>query len=372
MSDIATSPAVETHENGRRSTGHRRRRVAQEGYRGIWIATLAVFGASVIFADGTLTSASLSSMLPFASVLALAAAGQTLVIQSRGIDLSVPGIMSLSGLIFAKQTASGTPVLLAILAACGAALVCGALNGVLVAIVGITPLVATLATGSLLLGAEHSYSSGFPITATDSIHHAASSSRLGIPNTVYIAAVVVAAVAVISRFTVVGRRFVAAGASPATARAAGIRVTRYAIGTYMCAALCYAASGMVLAAYVGTADIGAGNSYLLPVIAAVVIGGTAFTGGRGSVVATAVGALFLSQLDQLLFTMGLPTSLRLLVQSCALVAATGARRLRPTRRVTDTTTRRTCTDGYETPQPTDVPQELDPDESRLSSSKVRG
>ncbi|GCD96995.1 ABC transporter permease [Embleya hyalina] len=372
MSDIAASTIAEPNETNPRPTRARRRRAAHEGYRGIWIATLAVFGAGAVFADGTLTSAALSSMLPFASVLALAAAGQTLVIQSRGIDLSVPGVMSLTALVFAKQTASGTPIPLAILAACGVALVCGALNGVLVAVVGITPLVATLATGSLLVGAEHSYSSGFPITVTDSIHHAASSSRLGIPNTVYLAVLVVAAVAVISRFTVVGRRFVAAGASPATARAAGIRVTRYTIGTYMCAALCYAAAGMVLAAYVGTADIGAGNSYLLPVIAAVVIGGTAFTGGRGSVVATAVGALFLSQLDQLLFTMGLPTSLRLLVQSCALVAATGARRLRSTRPFTGSAPRKTQMNGYETSQPTDIPPEPDPDESRLSSSKARG
>jgi ribose transport system permease protein len=93
------------------------------------------------------------------------------------------------------------------------------------------------------------------------------------------------------------------------------------------AAVCYALAGILLAGHVQTAVPDAGNSYLLPVIAAVVVGGTPFTGGRGSVVATAVAAVFLTQLLQVVLALGAPSSTQLIVQSIAIAAATGLRYL---------------------------------------------
>jgi ribose transport system permease protein len=124
-----------------------------------------------------------------------------------------------------------------------------------------------------------------------------------------------------------GRRVVAVGSNERTARAAGVRTARVKVSGYVAAALCYSAAGVLLAGYVSTPNTNAGNSYLLPAIAAVVVGGTALTGGRGNILGTAVGALFLSQLTQLVLSMGAPSSTQYLVQAAVIAIAVGAQQL---------------------------------------------
>ena len=121
-----------------------------------------------------------------------------------------------------------------------------------------------------------------------------------------IAVGVLLVVTFVIRKTVLGRRFVAVGASPAAARAAGIPVRAYELGTYIVAALAYGGAGILIAGFLRTPGIATGNDYLLPTIAAVVLGGTSLAGGRGSVIATAGGALFLTQLEQVVLGMGAP------------------------------------------------------------------
>jgi ribose transport system permease protein len=111
-----------------------------------------------------------------------------------------------------------------------------------------------------------------------------------------------------------GRRFVAVGASPAAARAAGIPVTGYVIATYVLASLAYGLAGILFAGYFPTPGLSAGSDYLLPTIAAVVLGGTSLAGGTGSVVATAVGAVFLTQLQQILTANGAAQSIDFMIQ----------------------------------------------------------
>ena len=146
---------------------------------------------------------------------------------------------------------------------------------------------------------------------------------LGVPNTVLIAlAVLLVAVVVQTRMTV-GRRFVAIGDNPVTARAMGLPVTRYVIGTYVAASLCYGAAGIILAGYVVAPSLSLGNPYLLATITAVVIGGTSFGGGRARLVGAAVAALFLTQLNVLLNAISAPPSTNLLLQALALGVAVG-------------------------------------------------
>jgi ribose transport system permease protein len=114
---------------------------------------------------------------------------------------------------------------------------------------------------------------------------------------------------------------VSVGASVQAARAAGVRVELARLSTYMAAAVCYAVAGIVLAGYLSTPNIGMGESYLLPTVAAVVVGGTALTGGRGNIVGTAVAAVFLTQLTQLVLSMGAPTSTQLVIQSAVIAIA---------------------------------------------------
>ena len=130
--------------------------------------------------------------------------------------------------------------------------------------------------------------------------------------------------AVATAKTTWGRKLVAVGSNERAARAAGIRVTLIKISGYVGAALCYSAAGVVLAGYVSTPNTNAGNPYLLPAIAAVVVGGTALIGGKGSVVGTAVGALFLSQLTQLVLSLGAPSSTQLIIQAAVIAIAVTA------------------------------------------------
>jgi ribose transport system permease protein len=310
-------PALPTAAAGTpRGAAAVRWRLRPPRYSAIWIATILLFAISPLLASNSLTSSALLSMLPFASMLAIAAIGQTLVIQQSGLDLTVPGMILLSTVILtlhANGSNSAMPVaLLLVVLACVAS---GVLSGVAISRFRITPLVATLGVNALLLGMVYqligNQESGVspPALATFAAHK-----TLGIPNTAVVAVIAVLLVAVLIRATVFGRRFVAVGASSAAARAAGIRVNRYVIMTYVLASLTYGIAGILITGYLQTPGVNAGSTYLLPTIAAVVLGGTSLAGGTGSVVATAVGAVFLTQLQQLLTANGAAESVDFIIQ----------------------------------------------------------
>jgi ribose transport system permease protein len=285
-------------------------------YSAIWIATALLFVVSPLLASNSLTSGALLSMLPFAAMLAIAAIGQTLVIQQRGLDLSVPGMILLSTVIVTLHAGghnSRLPVaILLVVAACVAS---GVISGVAITQFGITPLVATLGVNALLFGMVYQLNSGQATASSPSgLANFAAAKTAGIPNTAVVAVIAVVVIAVLIRATVPGRRFIAVGASPAAARAAGIRVNAYMITTYVIASLTYGAAGLLITGYLLTPGLDAGSTYLLPTIAAVVLGGTSLAGGTGSVVATAVGALFLQQLQQVLTANGAAASVEDIIQ----------------------------------------------------------
>lgn len=287
----------------------------------IWIATAALFAVSAVVAPGTVRPLAIGAMLPFAAILAIVAVGQTIVIQQRGIDLSCASLMGFSGLFAAHLGVATGFVPFAIAAALVVTGLFGALNGFLVARLAIMPIVATLATNSLFFGAMFTLSSNRPIYMPKSVENFSVNGIGGIPNMLILAVLFVIAVAFIMNKTVIGRRYVAVGANPDTARAAGIRVEFYQIGTYVAAALCFGVAGILYAGYIGSAQSDAGNPYLLPGIAAVIVGGTSFTGGKGSVVASGVAAIFMSQLDILVAALGARSSEQLLVQALAIILA---------------------------------------------------
>lgn len=288
----------------------------------VWYATAALFLVSWLLEPGSVEAVSINAMLPFAGILAIAAVGQTLVIMQRGIDLSVAGMITLSGMVVSEYAAShGASVPTALLVVAAVAVAVGVVNGLVVGFLTVSPLVATLAMNAILIGVAISYSEGTPARAPASLSSFASDKTLGLSNAVLLAIAVVAVVAVVVSHTVWGRRFVAVGASTQAARAAGIRVAWFRLSAYIAAALCYSAAGVVLAGYLNTPNVSIGDSYLLPSIAAVVVGGTALTGGKGNILGTAVGAVFLTQLTQLVLSMGAPTSTQLVIQSLVIAVA---------------------------------------------------
>ncbi|WP_321909641.1 ABC transporter permease [Paraburkholderia sp. J11-2] len=293
----------------------------------IWVGLILLFACSFIVAPGTVSHGSILAMLPFAGILAIVATGQTLVIQQRGLDMSAIGMVSLAGIVMARTGFVFDSIVLAVVITVCVGGIVGIVNGALVSKVAITPLVATLAVNALLIGLARSLTGNVPVnvpTVMQTISHA---QFLGLPANVWFALVFVASAWLITRKTAVGRRFIAVGVNPRAAEAAGVNVLKYRIGAYFASAVCFSAAGMLLAGFIGSASQTSGNDYLLPAIAAVVVGGTPFTGGRGSVVASAVAALFMAQLGQLVLALGAGAAVQLLVQACAILLATTVRHL---------------------------------------------
>jgi ribose transport system permease protein len=174
---------------------------------------------------------------------------------------------------------------------------------------------------ALLLGGIAAYSHNTGRSATDNLSSFAIDKTLGIPNTVFVALTFIVAFWFILSRTTGGWRFTAVSTSAQAGQAAGPRVDRYTVTTYVLAAMCFATAGILLAGYVRTPALDIGNPYLLATITAVVIGGTPLGGGRGSVIGTALAALFLTQLTAFTDALSAPPSTILLVQAVAIAVA---------------------------------------------------
>jgi ribose transport system permease protein len=303
------------------------RRVRLGAFGPIWTATVLLFVVSPLVADGALSHSALQAMLPFAGILAIAAIGQTLVIQQGGLDLSVPGTFSL-GVVLVTVVPGGEDgkLALALAVVLLVGLAAGLANGLLVTRLGITSLVATLGMNAVLVGTVLQVTHGsIAYKATGNWADFASSKVAGIPTATIVALGLVIVAAAAMRWSLFGRRFDLVGASPVAARSAGLPVARYQVASYVAAGACYAFAGALLAGFLGSPQLFAGNDYLLPTIAAVVLGGTALGGGRGSVVATGAGVLFLSQLEQVVELLGASEAVQDVIQGAIVALGMGLR-----------------------------------------------
>ena len=295
------------------------RRLLSRGLATVLIATVGLFAVSWIFASSSVTRGTLLTMLPFAAALAVASLGQTLVVMQGGIDLSVAGGFSLYVVILTKYPAGNNDRLWAALViAFLAAIAAGSLNGLLIGRMRLNPIVATLGTNALLFGVILWYTAGIPTTTTARLHSLGDALWWGIPAPVFFAVGATAVVTAVVKLTPAGRRFEGVGANETAAFTAGIRVQRHRASAYVWAQLLYCLAAVLHASIVNQPTAYEGNDYLLPTVAAVVLGGTSLLGGRGNLVATAVAALFLSQLDQFVLALGVSYATRTLVQAAAL------------------------------------------------------
>ncbi len=295
------------------------RKVLSRGLATVLVATVALFAASWLFAPTSLSRGVLLTMLPFAAALAVAALGQTLVVMQGGIDLSIAGGLSLYVVILTHYpNGVNSRLLPAIGIAFLAAIAAGFVNGFLIGRMRLNPIVATLGTNALLYGAVFWYSGGIPRTTTARLARVGGGLLLGIPTPVYVAVIATALVTVVVKLTPAGRRFEGVGANGTAAMTAGIRVRRHRTAAYVWAQILYCLAAVLHAGIVNQPTAHEGDNYLLPSVAAVVLGGTSLLGGRGNLVATAVAALFLSQLDQFVLGLGVAYATRTLVQAAAL------------------------------------------------------
>ena len=312
--------------------------------RGLWtmvVALVLLAVAGLLFASTSMSKGALQGMLPFASVLAIVALGQTLVIQQGGFDLSVPGSVSIVVVICTHHPEGDNAKLLpAVLMALGVAIAAGVVNGTLIGRLRLNPIVATLGTNALLYAGVLGISAGSPRRTTSLLASIAGGETVGIPNAVFFALVAVAITTVAVKHTVVGRRFEAVGANPRAGRATGLKINRHGLAAYVWAQVLYWLGAVLLAGIIVQPTAFPGDAYLLPSVAAVVLGGTSLLGGKGNIVATALAALFLTQLQQFVLALGVDFAIQTLVQAAALALGVGLysvdwaaarHRLRPSR-----------------------------------------
>lgn len=244
------------------------------------------------------TPSSLVSVLTDTSILFMMALAQATVILTRGIDLSVAANLALTGMIVAllSKASPELPILAVVLAAIGLGLLLGLVNGLLVALVGIPPIVVTLGTMAVYRGLIFVIAGGAWMTSKDmspAFLDLPKADLFGVPSLIWIAAAVSVAFWIFLNRTETGRGLYAIGGNPVAARYCGIPETRLTLLVYAISGAVAGLSGYLWVARYGIAysDIAAG--YELTVIAACVIGGVSIAGGTGTVAGTLVGALFL-------------------------------------------------------------------------------
>jgi ribose transport system permease protein len=288
----------------------------------IWLATGALIVVAAIIAPNAIKSTSWAFVLPYMTILAVAALGQMLVIMHAGIDLSTPGVISLGGnFIVGVSAGSDHRLALGILACIGIGALAGLVNGIFVAILRLNPLIVTLAVGQILLAWTVRYSRG--VTNQSAVPEALSSwaahKPLGISAVFWTGAAITLAVALVLRYTAPGRRFQAVGANPRAAWMAGLHVRSYVVFAYVAAGTLYGVAAVLLAGLRINIDPAFGAAYLLAPIAAVVIAGASLSGGLASATSTWMAALALTLLTQMLLILGLSTAMQYVVFGAAII-----------------------------------------------------
>jgi ribose/xylose/arabinose/galactoside ABC-type transport system permease subunit len=256
--------------------------------------------------------------------LALVAIGQTMVMISGGLDLSVGSVVILSD-VMAAQMISGQedrviPVVLLVL---GIGALIGLANGVLVVLLNVTPFIATLGMNFIVFGAALLYSGGAP--RGDIPPNMRFWGNGFIADVIPAAAIVLLIVALFTWFllsrTTFGRRLTAIGANRRAAYLSGVGVRGVTLLAYGFSGLLASAGGLLLVAFVGVGTLEVGTDFLLGSIAAAVIGGTPFEGGKGTVGGTIAGVLFLMVLYSVLTALALPVSGRRIAEGLIILVA---------------------------------------------------
>lgn len=253
-----------------------------------------------------------NSLLVLSSFLAILSLGQGAVILTGGLDLSLPWMIGLVGILTAGLISGSNLATIWVLPLgllLGTAL--GALNGAGIVLLGLPPIVMTLAMNGILQGAALVYSGGTPAGFASPAERWVMTGRLaGATPVIWLLLVFIALALLLLTRTPFGRRLYAVGNSPLVARLSGVGVGGTLIGVYALSGFCAALVGILLSGFSGQASLGMGDDYLLPSIAAVVVGGTLITGGRGHYLGMLGGVLILTALSTLLAGTMLPSAVR--------------------------------------------------------------
>jgi ribose/xylose/arabinose/galactoside ABC-type transport system permease subunit len=286
----------------------------------IMVAIVLILAA--IFAPAFYNPTNLRTVSIQFAVLGIVAVGQTLVLLVRSIDLSVSAVLAL-GAVIVVQTEAGSSLTVSLIQAFTIAAAIGLVNGLLVTKRGVPPFVATFGMLVFIQGARLAYSKGQASGTVPDFLRTISIEPVGfIPAALIVWLIVNLIFIFLLRKTRFGRWIYSVGGNPFASRYAGIRVDWVMIAAHTICSVLAMLGGLLLSGYIGYVDLRLGSNYNMNSIAAAIVGGTTFTGGRGNLFGTAAGVALLVLLLNLVVVLGLSINWQLAMQGLVLVLAT--------------------------------------------------
>jgi ribose/xylose/arabinose/galactoside ABC-type transport system permease subunit len=289
---------------------------------GVWVALLVTLVVGIVAVPNFATAANADAILRQGAVLGVVALGQTFVVLTGGIDLSVGMLMGLVT-VLANGIMAGDPglILPVVLVALACGLLTGLANGLGITLARVDPLIVTLAMLSVLQGAIFLYTDRTVGSAPQEFRELAYGSIGPMPVPAIVVVVLAVGCWILLTRTPFGRYVYALGSDPLNARRAGIPVDRIRLAAYVTCSLLAAVAGLLLAARLGSGFTGAGAGFELSSIVAVVVGGTALSGGRGGVPGTIAAVLLLTMLATMLNLLGISPFAQRVINGLVIVVA---------------------------------------------------
>lgn len=289
---------------------------------GTFLALILISTALTFGSPHFLTVSNLLNVVQQSTIIAIIAAGMTLVIISRGIDLSVGSIVALSGLVTADALHGQVPVAVAVAAGMGTGFICGWINGLLISYASLPPFIATLGTMGVVRGVALMYAGGGSISGfSGEFRVLAEGTVLGIPAPVAVMIAVYILGHGLLTQTRLGRHAYAIGGNEEAALLAGINVRFSKTLLYALCGLLSGLAAVLLTARLNSAQSVAGTMYELDAIAAVVLGGTSLMGGVGTMLGTILGSLIMGVLRNGLNLLDVSSYVQQVVIGSVIVAA---------------------------------------------------
>ena len=289
------------------------------------IALIILMAVITIINSNFLTANNLLNLLLQVTSNALIAFGMTFVILTGGIDLSVGSILALSSALTAGLLGSGMPVTLAILISLILGYILGMMNGLLISYGKLAPFIVTLATMTIFRGATLVYTNGNPITKglsdTFLFQFLGQGYIVGIPFPVIIMFIVFIVLYVLLHKTAFGKSVYAIGGNEKAAYISGVKLNKVKIIIYSISGIMASISGLIITSRLSSAQPTAGASYEMDAIAAVVLGGTSLSGGKGRILGTLIGALIIGVLNNGLNIIGVSAFWQQVVKGVVILIA---------------------------------------------------
>ena len=289
------------------------------------IALIILMAVITIINSNFLTANNLLNLLLQVTSNALIAFGMTFVILTGGIDLSVGSILALSSALTAGLLGSGMPVTLAIIISLILGCILGMMNGLLISYGKLAPFIVTLATMTIFRGATLVYTNGNPITKglsdTFLFQFLGQGYIVGIPFPVIIMFIVFIVLYVLLHKTAFGKSVYAIGGNEKAAYISGVKLNKVKIIIYSISGIMASISGLIITSRLSSAQPTAGASYEMDAIAAVVLGGTSLSGGKGRILGTLIGALIIGVLNNGLNIIGVSAFWQQVVKGVVILIA---------------------------------------------------